>query len=145
MLGPWTGAQCGQAPFFLPCSDQSKLGRLIFCHMTGGWIIAAGKLAGWLPTEQHINLTLCPGRDMLWPCDDIGHRPDVHPLVETSHGQVWYYCGQADLQSDVPPQTHETSGQVFIWSDVRSGQHHVRCTPQLKKLSGYGKMIDPCG
>ena len=45
--------------------------------------------------------------------------------------------------SDVPPcPRYETSCQVCIWSDVRSGQHHVRCTPQLKKLSGHWKMID---
>ena len=57
----------------------------------------------------------------------------MFPLVEASHGQV-----------RTPMAPHETSGQVGIWSDVRSGQHHVRCPPpQLKKSSGQGKMIDP--
>ena len=84
-----------------------KPDRLIFCHMAG-WLAKcswqAGWLAGWLPIKQNINLTLPPGRDILWPCvwQLWSHRPDVPPL-ETSHGQVWYYCEQAALQSDVPP------------------------------------------
>ena len=54
-----------------------------------------------------------------------------NPLVETSHGQVWYYFRQADLWSDVPP-SGEASGQVDIfvislgqadlWSDIPPGR-----------------------
>ena len=78
-------------------------------------------------------------------CDNVCHIDKMypHPLVETAHGQVWYYCEQADLQSE-GPSTWDVS-QVCIWSDVSSGQHHIRCTPQQKKSSGHGKMIDPHG
>ena len=74
----------------------------------------------------------------------LSHRPDVPPpLVETPNGQVWYYCEQAGLRSEVPP----------TW-DVRVGLHLVRCQvrstscqmyPQLKRSSGHGKLIDPHG
>ena len=64
-------------------------------------------------------------------CNNFGHIDQMyhpHPhLVEKSHGQAYYYCEQADLQWEVSP--HKTTGQVCIWSDVSSGQHHVRCTP----------------
>ena len=70
-----------------------------------------------------------PGRDILWPCcDNFCHIDQMypHPLVETAHGQVWYYCDQADLQSEVPHHMRhqarfafgQMSGQVNIMSDV---------------------------
>ena len=48
------------------------------------------------------------------------------PQVETSHGQVWYYCAQAALWSDVTPHMRlqarfafgQISDQVNIMSDV---------------------------
>ena len=30
-------------------------------------------------------------------CDDFGHIDHMYFPVETSHGQVWYYCEQATL------------------------------------------------
>ena len=52
----------------------------------------------------------------------------MYPLLETSHGQVWHYSEQADLQSDVTPHRcmrlqarfafGQMSDQVNIMSDV---------------------------
>ena len=106
------------------------------------------------PHERHLmdkfgttSSRLTPDRDILWPCvwHLLSHRPDVPPpLVETSHGHIWYYCEQADLQSEVPSHMRhqarfafgQMSGEVNTMSDE---------TPCLKKLSGHGKMIDPHG
>ena len=68
-------------------------------------------------------------------CDNIGHIDQMypHPLVETSHGQVWYCCEQADLHSEVPP--HMKHQARFAFSQM-SGQVNinVRCTPLNEKV-----------
>ena len=174
LAGPWSGRSLPQGnqwecwdpglrpnvvghPVLLLASDQPKAWQVdILSHdWLAGQLQLASWLAGWLPTEQSVNCTLPPGRDILWPCVWWlwSHWPDVPPirdiswpsvvllwsgcpsvrctpLLDTSHDHMWYYCEQADLWSDIIPP-HETSGQVRIWSDVRSGQHHVRCTPHL--------------
>ena len=115
-------------------SDQPKAWQVdILSH---GWLAGqlqlASWLAGWLPIEQNVNLTLPPGRAMC-----------VTTLVTQTCGQMY---PPVDISWPIenplwPP--HETLGQVGIWSDVRSGQHHVRPPLPLKKSSGQGKMIDP--
>ena len=40
----------------------------------------------------------------MYPHTPHSHTPPAPPLcVETSHGQIWYCYGQADLWSDIPP------------------------------------------
>ena len=134
-------------------------GPLFFCHqlsdqpaawqvdiLSYGWLPGqlqlaswlAGWLAGWLP----VYWTKCqpdppPDRKILLPCVWLlgSHRPVVRctpsPLVDIS----WL--------SENPHGPHETAGQVGIWSDVRSGQHHIRCPLNWKSCLGQGKMIDP--
>ena len=60
-----------------------------------------------------------------------------YPLVETSHGQMWYYFRQADLWSDVPSQDQalgqvdifvRSLGQADLYSDVPPMRLWVRLT-----------------
>ena len=91
---------------------------------------------GRYPTGRHTSwpsLVLHPAG---WPqaetsCGHVSqllsHRPDVpHPLVLTPNVQVWYYCEQAGLQSEVHP----------IWDD-RPGLHLVRCQVRLTSCQMY--------
>ena len=49
VLGPWTGAQCDEAPGppATKCLTNPKPDRLIFCHMAG-WLASCSWQAGWL-------------------------------------------------------------------------------------------------
>ena len=91
---------------------------------------------------------LTPGRDILWPCMwHFGHIEQMspHPLVETSYGHIWYYCEQANLQSEVPPTWDVRPGLHLIRCQVRSTSCQMYPSPQLKMSYWHGKIIDPCG
>ena len=125
---PGQGPNVVRLPVLLPLSNQPKAWQVdILPH---GWLAGQLQLASWLTAYQTKCQPYLPQAETSCGhvCDDSGHIDQMYPLVETSHGQVWYYCEQAALWSDVPPPPHETSGLVCIWSDVRSGQHQVRCT-----------------
>ena len=140
---PGLGSNVVRLPV-LPPSDQPKAQSLIgwyFVTWLVGWQIAAGKLAGWLTAYwTKCQLYPPPGRHLVAMCDGFGHIDKMYPLVEISWPSVVLLWAGCLLVRCTPLPPHETLGQVCIWSDVRSGQHHVRCTPQLKNLSGHGKM-----
>ena len=58
----------------------------------------------------------------------------MYPLVEISHGQVWYYFRQDDLWSDVPPQAETSCGQVCY----NFGQANLWSHVPLSQISGFG-------
>ena len=76
----------------------------------------------------------------------------MDPLPDTSCGQVYYYFGQVDLWSDVPPVGEalsdidifiRSSGQADLWSDGPPGQRHLvaQCfTTSARLTSGH---MDP--
>ena len=70
VLGPWTGAQCGQAPY-PPATKyltNPKPDRLIFCHMAG-WLANCSLHTGWLTAYQtKCQLTLPRQRHLVAMC-----------------------------------------------------------------------------
>ena len=142
---PELGPNVVWLPVPLTPSDQPKPDRLIFCHMAG-WLANCSWQAGWLAdclSNKMSTLASPMQRHLVAICDDFGHIDQRYSPVETSHGQVWSYCEQANLQSDVPLMRFQArfafgqmSGKVNIIWDV---------PPQLKKSSGHRKMIDPHG
>ena len=126
---PELGPNVVGLPVLLPPSDQPKAWQVEF--LSHGWLVGQLQLASWLvdSLSNKMSTSSSPGRDILWPFmwQLWSHRPD-YPKVETSHGQVWYYCDQAALWSDVPPPHDmrlqarfafgQMSDQVNIMSDV---------------------------
>ena len=78
----------------------------------------------------------------------------IDPPVQTSHGLVWYYFGQADLWSD-PPRIRpwvrltfdQSSGQGLLWSDVCTRQRHLvaKCVTTLVSLTSGQMPPKTCG
>ena len=138
VLGPWTGAQCGQVPC-PPATNYLTTQRLTGWYLVTwlvGWPVAAGKLAGWLPIEQNVNLTLPKAETSCGQVFDYFGHLDLWsnvPPLETSHSQVCYYFRQNDLWLDVPPSRDILWPSVlWLWSDW----HLVTCTPTQR--SGFG-------
>ena len=117
-LGPWTWAQCGQAPVLpLPTMWPTQSWQIDIFAL--GWLAGQLQLVGWLmgyltkcqpdPPQAEtsgakcvttlVRLTTPWGRDILWPSVILWHYltfgsgwPSVRgtPKPETSCGQVWY-------------------------------------------------------
>ena len=103
--------------------------RFIFCHMAG-WLANCSWQADCLLNKMS---ALPPRqRHLVALCDDCGHIDQIyHP---PGRGILWpsvvlLWAGCPLVRCTPPHLPHETSGHVCIWPDVRSGQHHVRCTP----------------
>ena len=47
-------------------------------------------------------------------------------LVETSHGQIWYYYEQADLWSDVPPSPPLEASHGQVWYYIEQADPRQR-------------------
>ena len=142
VLGPWTWAQCGQAPCPHTTNYLTNLqpDRLIFCHMAG-WLANCSWQTGWLADclLNKMSTWPSPGRDIFWPCVWLlwSHRPVVRCIPTPLERHL-----VAKWEPPWPP-----------W-DCRPGWHLVRCQirstscqmpPTVKKSSRQGKMIDPPG
>ena len=117
VLGPWTGAQCGQAPQFSchQLSDQPKVWEVDISSC--GWLAGQLQLVGWLSISQNVNLTL-PGRDILWP--SVSPIWSGWPVVRCTPGRdiLWPHV--------ILLQVRLSFGQTF-----ESGWPLVRCTPSF--------------
>ena len=100
----WSGSLSSCHHVTIPKPDW-----LIFCHMAG-WLANCSWQAVWLTECLSNKMSTSPSPQAETACghvcDDLDHIDQMYyPPVETSHGQVWYYCKQAVLQSDIHP-TH---------------------------------------
>ena len=131
---PGQGTKVVGLPVLLPPNirpTQSLTGWYLVMWLVG-WPIAAG----WLPVTQNVNLTLLPGRDILWPCVWLLwlHRPLIRctPLLEASSDQEQYYirsaCHLASLWvrltcTQMYPPVEASGGQEQYY--IRSTWHLV--------------------
>ena len=125
--------------------------RLICCHMTG-WLANCSWKAGWLADylsslSNKMSTIPSPQAEISCDhvCDDLGHIDLMyHPPSRHLKAKIGTTMSRLPFCHMYPHPTWDCRpGLHLVRCQVRSTEHHVRCTPQLKTSSGHGKMIDP--
>ena len=137
---PGLGPNVVRLPVLLLPSDQPKAWQVdILSH---GWLAGHLQLADCLLNKMSTLPSPQAETSCGHVCNHCGHIDQMYPTVETSNGQVWNYCEQAALQSDVPPARDISwPSVVLLWA----GWPSVRCNPPNMRLQArfaFGQMSD---